>query len=69
MCIRDRVEAYWEIDILKDIYFIPKKVNKRKSYELIRDEEFLRQMCIRDRDYIHQVYDSMKNHTNFKKKC
>ena len=34
------VEAYWEIDILKDIYFIPKKVNKRKSYELIRDEEF-----------------------------
>ena len=36
------VESYWELDILNDIYFIPKKVDKRKSYELIRDEEFLR---------------------------
>ena len=36
------VESYWELDILNDIYFIPKKVDKRKSYELIRYEEFLR---------------------------
>ena len=36
------VESYWELDILNNIYFIPKKVDKRKSYELIRDEEFLR---------------------------
>lgn len=36
------VESYWELDILNDIYFIPKKVDKRKRYELIRDEEFLR---------------------------
>ena len=36
------VDSYWASDILNDIYFIPKKIDKQKICNLVKDDEFLK---------------------------
>lgn len=42
LSISNLVDSYWASDILNDIYFIPKKIDKRKIYGLVKEESFLR---------------------------
>ena len=40
------VGSYWASDILNDIYFIPKKIDKQKICNLVKDDEFLKLLKI-----------------------
>lgn len=40
------VDSYWASDILNDIYFISKKIDKQKICNLVKDDEFLKLLKI-----------------------